>query len=91
MTALYLGVSVFLLLNIFAGLVRVLLGPTPADRMLSAQLFGTAGVAILLLLAEALSAPALRDVALVLALLSAVAIAAFVRRAWGATGEGDEQ
>lgn len=84
MTAFYLAVSVFLLLNIFAGLVRVLRGPTPADRMLSAQLFGTTGVAILLLLAEALSAPALRDVALVLALLSAVAVAAFVRRAWAA-------
>lgn len=82
MTAFYLAVSVFLLINIFAGLVRVLRGPTPADRMLSAQLFGTTGVAILLLLSEALSAPALRDVALVLALLSAVAVAAFVRRAW---------
>lgn len=90
MTAFYLGVCVFLLLNIFAGLVRVLRGPTPADRMLSAQLFGTTGVAILLLLAEALSTPALRDVALVLALLSAVAVAAFVRRAWGLPGE-DEQ
>lgn len=90
MTAFYLGVCAFLLLNIFAGLVRVLRGPTPADRMLSAQLFGTTGVAILLLLAEALSAPALRDVALVLALLSAVAVAAFVRRAWGVPGE-DEQ
>jgi len=89
-TAFYLGVCAFLLLNIFAGLVRVLRGPTPADRMLSAQLFGTTGVAILLLLAEALSAPALRDVALVLALLSAVAVAAFVRRAWGVPGE-DEQ
>lgn len=87
MTALYLGVSVFLLLNIFAGLVRVLRGPTPPDRMLSAQLFGTTGVAILLLLAEALSTPALRDVALVLALLGAVAVAAFVRRAWNVPEE----
>ena len=88
MTAFYLGVCAFLLLNILAGLVRVLRGPTPADRMLSAQLFGTTGVAILLLLAEALSAPALRDVALVLALLSAVAVAAFVRRAWNVPEEG---
>ena len=86
MTTFYLGVAVFLLLNIFGGLARVLRGPTPADRMLSAQLFGTTGVAILLLLAEALSSPPLRDVALVLALLSAVAVAAFVRRAWDAGG-----
>ena len=91
MTAFYLGVCAFLLLNILAGLVRVLRGPTPADRMLSAQLFGTTGVAILLLLAEALSAPALRDVALVLALLSAVAVAAFVRRAWNVPEEDGQR
>ncbi len=88
MDELYLGVSAFLLLNVLAGLIRVLRGPTPADRMLSAQLFGTTGVATLLLLAQALSAPALRDVALVLALLSAVAMVAFVRRAWDVE-EGD--
>jgi multicomponent Na+:H+ antiporter subunit F len=85
----YLGVALFLLLNVLVGLVRVLLGPTPADRMLAAQLFGTTGVAIMLLLAQALRAPALRDVALVLALLSAVAVAAFVRRAWNASGGTD--
>jgi multicomponent Na+:H+ antiporter subunit F len=88
---LYLGVAVFLLLNILAGLVRVLRGPTPADRMLAAQLFGTTGVAILLLLAQAFSAPALRDVALVLALLSAVAVTAFVRRAWDVPAEGGDE
>ena len=79
---LFLGVSAFLLLTVLAGLVRVLLGPTPADRMLAAQLFGTTGVAILLLLAEALSAPPLTDVALVLALLSILAVVTFVLRAW---------
>lgn len=82
MNELYLAVAVFLLLNVLAGLVRVLLGPTSADRMLSAQLFGTTGAAILLLLAQALSVPALRDVALVLVLVSVVAVVAFVRRAW---------
>ena len=79
---LFLGVSAFLLLTVLAGLVRVLLGPTPADRMLAAQLFGTTGVAILLLLAEALSVPPLTDVALVLALLSILAVVTFVLRAW---------
>ncbi len=65
---------------------RVLRGPTAADRMLAAQLFGTTAVAILLLLAEAAGSAALRDVALVFALLAAVTAVAFVRRAW--TGPG---
>lgn len=86
----YVGVAVFLLLNILVGLARVLLGPTSADRMLSAQLFGTTGAATLLLLAQGLSAPPLRDVALVLVLVSVVAAVAFVRRTWsGAEGEDE--
>jgi len=52
------------------------------DRMLAALLFGTTGVAMLLLLAPGLNLPALLDVALVFALLAAVALVAFVRRAW---------
>lgn len=90
MDELYVGVAAFLLLNVLAGMVRVLRGPTQADRMLCAQLFGTTGVAILLLLAQGLSVPALRDVALVLALLSVVAVAAFVRRAWEAPAEEND-
>jgi len=77
-----IGLAVFLLLNIVAGLARIGLGPTPADRMLAAQLLGSTGVAMLLLLAEGLAAPALREVALVLALLAAIATVVFVRRAW---------
>ncbi|WP_119068677.1 monovalent cation/H+ antiporter complex subunit F [Rubrobacter indicoceani] len=80
MTVFYAVVAAFLLLNILTGLVRVYLGPSPADRMLSAQLFGTTGVGILLLLSMFTSAPALIDVALALALLSAVATVAFVVR-----------
>ncbi len=78
----YLVLALFLLLNILAGLVRILRGPTPADRMLAAQLFGTTGVAILLLLSQALGAPALVNVALVFALLATVAAVAFVQRFW---------
>ena len=80
METLYLAVAVFLMLNIAAGLLRILRGPTSADRMLAAQLFGTTGVAILLLLAEAQGVPPLRDVALVFALLAALATVAFVKR-----------
>lgn len=90
MAELFVGVAAFLLLNILAGLIRVLRGPTPADRMLAAQLFGTTGVAILLLLSQALSAPAIVDVALVLALLGAVAAVVFVLRAWQRPDVGEE-
>jgi multicomponent Na+:H+ antiporter subunit F len=75
--------ALFLLLNVLAGLVRVARGPTSPDRMLAAQLFGTTGVAILLVLAEAVDAPPLRDVALVFALLAAVLAVAFVKRGRG--------
>ena len=76
------AVAVFLLLTILVGLLRVLRGPTPADRMLAAQLFGTTGVAILLLLGKGMGMPALRDVALLFVLLGALATIAFVKRFW---------
>ena len=77
-----MGMALLLLLTLVVGLWRVLRGPTPADRMLAAQLFGTTAVACMLLLSQAFEHPALRDVALVFALLAAVTAVAFVRRAW---------
>jgi len=79
---LYLALALFLLLNLCAGMWRILRGPSIADRMLAGQLFGTTAVAILLLLAQATESPAMRDVALVFALLAAVTAVAFVQRAW---------
>lgn len=74
--ALYLGL---LLLTIVIGLGRVLLGPARVDRLLAVQLFGTSGTAVLLVLAQWQTEPALRDVALVLGLLAAVASVALVQ------------
>jgi multicomponent Na+:H+ antiporter subunit F len=74
--------AILLLITILAGLFRVVLGPTSADRMLAAQLFGTTGVAILLLLSKAWNEPPLQDVAGVFALLAAVIGVSFVRRGW---------
>ncbi len=82
MEVFYFALALFLLLNLIVGMWRVLRGPTAADRMLTAQLFGTTSVALLLLLSQAMEQPALRDVALVFALLAAVTAVAFVRRAW---------
>jgi multicomponent Na+:H+ antiporter subunit F len=66
-----------LMFSLFLGLLRVMRGPGPGDRMLAAQLIGTSGVGMLLLLGVLLGQPALIDVALILALLAAVAAAAF--------------
>lgn len=79
MNELFNLIAVLLMLNLGAGLYRVYRGPTAADRMLALQLFGTTTVALLLLLAEGLALPALRDVALIFTLLSAPVIVAFVR------------
>jgi multicomponent Na+:H+ antiporter subunit F len=86
-SVLLLGIAAFLVLNLAAGLWRVMRGPTAADRMLAAQLFGTTAVAVLLLLADAMGEAALRDIALVFALLAAVAAVAFVQRVWSRGGE----
>lgn len=68
-----------LLLCIVLGLLQLVWGRHPADRLMAVQLLGTTGVAILLLAAQAYGSPALRDVALVLALLAAVTGVTFVR------------
>ncbi|MEX1048744.1 MAG: monovalent cation/H+ antiporter complex subunit F [Akkermansiaceae bacterium] len=75
----HLALAFFLLLNVVAGLLRIIRGPAPADRMMAVQLFGTTGVAVLLMLAQGLQAPDLRNVALVFALLAVLATVAFVR------------
>jgi multicomponent Na+:H+ antiporter subunit F len=87
MEQLYQAVALFLLVNLVGGLIRVLRGPTRRDRMLAAQLFGTTGVAIMLVLAEAQGQPALRDVGLVFAALAAVNAAVFARLAPGTSSD----
>ncbi|MCO5169693.1 MAG: monovalent cation/H+ antiporter complex subunit F [Planctomycetes bacterium] len=79
--------ALLLLVTLLVGLARVHRGPTAADRMLAAQLFGTTGVGMLAVLAVADGRPALLDVALALAVLAAVTVVAFARRA--APGGGD--
>ncbi|MBR0650259.1 multiple resistance and pH regulation protein F [Roseomonas terrae] len=63
------------------GLLRVLRGPGDPDRVMAAQLLGTGGIAALLLAGVAMSAPALVDLALILALLAAFASVALARAA----------
>jgi multicomponent Na+:H+ antiporter subunit F len=74
-----LGAAVFILAMVALGLVRVLRGPADADRMMAAQLLGTGGIAVVLLLGAASGVAAAVDVALTLALLAAFASFAFVK------------
>lgn len=86
MNGLDLAVALFLLGNLVVALLAAARGPTAADRMLMALLFGSIGTGILVLLAQAMRIPALVDVALVLALLAAIGGVAFARRAWQGDG-----
>lgn len=76
--ALLWSAAAFLLLNLGVGMLRVVRGPGAADRMLAALLFGSTSVAVLLVLAEAMAMPALRDVALLFVMLAAILAVAFV-------------
>ncbi len=88
MSELYLFLALILLLTVLTGLWRVVSGPTAADRMVAAQLFGTTGVALVLLMSKALEMAALRDVALVFALLAVVTLVGFLTHYWP-KGDGD--
>jgi multicomponent Na+:H+ antiporter subunit F len=79
MDIIYMGVVVFLFLNLLVGIWRIFYGPTDADRILASQLFGTIAIIILLLLAQISGNNALRDVALLFASLAAVTAVAFVQ------------
>ena len=80
MTDIYYFAAIVLAICLGLGLIRVFKGPSIEDRMMSTQLMGTTGVAILLLFGVLLEMPSSIDVALVLALLAAVSVAAFTRR-----------
>ena len=79
MTSFLFAAAIFILVMEGVGLVRILRGPGDADRILSVQLIGSGGVAVLLLLAVATQTPSIMDVALMLALLATFVSVAFLR------------
>lgn len=89
MTAWLTFVAVGVLASLGAALLRVWRGPGRADRMMGAQLAGTSGVAVLMLLAP-LEGWAALDVALTLSLFGALAAVGFVK-AVSADGGGDPE
>ena len=82
--------ALIILVNVAASLARILKGPTRADRMMGAQLVGTGGVAMLVLLSLAEGQEGVLDVALLLALLSAFAAVGFVK-SLSPAGAGDPE
>lgn len=85
MTGIYFAVALFILLTLAAGLLRVLRGPGGPDRLMAAQLAGSGGIAVLLLLAAAMEQPAIIDVALMLGILAVFTSIGFVN--WRETGD----
>jgi multicomponent Na+:H+ antiporter subunit F len=81
MASFLFGAAGFVLTMVALGLFVILQRPAEVDHMMAAQLLGTGGVAILLLLAAAIETPPIVDVALLLALFAAFAAVAFVRSA----------
>jgi multicomponent Na+:H+ antiporter subunit F len=81
MTEFLLAAAGFVLAVVVLGLVRVLHGPGRADRIMAVQLLGTGGIAVLLLLGQAVAMVGVIDVALVLGLLAAFVAVAFVKAA----------
>jgi multicomponent Na+:H+ antiporter subunit F len=78
MTEFLFGSACVVLAAVALGLLRILRGPGQADRFMAAQLIGSGGVAVVLLLAHGMELPAAVDVALMLGLLAAFASVAFV-------------
>jgi multicomponent Na+:H+ antiporter subunit F len=90
MTEVLLAVAGFILLTVALGLVPIVRGASAADNIMAVQLFGTGGVAVLLLLGAASGEEAIVDVALTLALLAAFVSVAFVK-SFSAASSGDSQ
>lgn len=72
--------SVAVLTLVGISLMAILRGPGDAERMMAAQLVGTAGIAGLLLAGTAQGSAATADVALLVALLATFSAIAFVKR-----------
>ena len=68
--------ALLLVLTMVIGFWRIIHGPTRGDRLLPVQLFGSTGIALVLMLAHIQEEPRLLDVGLVLATLSVILPAA---------------
>jgi multicomponent Na+:H+ antiporter subunit F len=79
MTDAYYCLAMLILTAMAAGLALIQSSTSPADGILAVQLSGTAGAAILMILAAATGVKSLLDVAVVYALLAAGLMIVFVK------------
>ena len=79
MTDAYYCLAMLILTAMAAGLALIQSSAAPADGILAVQLSGTAGAAILMILAAATGVKSLLDVAVVYALLAAGLMIVFVK------------
>jgi multicomponent Na+:H+ antiporter subunit F len=77
-TAALYGVALVLAATMALGLVRVARGPETADRLSASLLLSSTGVGLLAVLSVLTDSPTLRDVALVLVVLSVLVVVVFV-------------
>lgn len=88
--------AVLLLATLCVALLRALRGPGRIDRIMAAQLVGTGGVGVALVLGAARNDPSMLDAALIGTLLASIAVSTYVcGRAVGqpemdSTGRADE-
>ncbi|MFC4526942.1 multiple resistance and pH regulation protein F [Dyella halodurans] len=79
MTSFLLAMTFFVVVMVAVGLFCVLRGASNADRMMAVQLFGTGGIAALLLAGVANGTEGVVEVVLTLSVLAAFAAVAFVK------------
>ncbi|MEZ5536267.1 MAG: MrpF/PhaF family protein [Thiolinea sp.] len=72
--------AVLLALSLLVGLLTILWRASVTDRLLAAQLIGTVGIGVLLVLSVLLAQPALVDAALILAMLAVLVTAVFTHK-----------
>jgi multicomponent Na+:H+ antiporter subunit F len=78
MTTYYALLAGALIICLLFAMLRIFKGETAADRMITAQLFGTLGVAILIVFSFLEGNKNLLNVALVMTLLAPLSVIAFV-------------
>ncbi len=78
MTTYYALLAGALIICLLFAMLRIFKGETAADRMIAAQLFGTLGVAILIVFSFLEGNKNLLNVALVMSLLAPISLVAFV-------------
>lgn len=79
MTIYFIAIVLVLALLLSLSLLRILRAPSYADCLLSTQLVGTIGVAMLIILSVIKRDPYLLDVALALALLTSIMLVTFTQ------------